>query len=161
MKLLITFMLFLTSPCIGKTLLPRDYQIGVDASMRGDFSAAKKEWEPLANKGESSSQFQLGWLYEEGYGVTKDYRTAIKWYRLAAEQGYAYAQTDLGQMYQMGKGVQKNYIKAYMWFNIAASFWDPDAKIQRDLVAKKLDSNQLNNAKNLTHSCITKLFKNC
>jgi TPR repeat protein len=29
----------------------------------------------------------LGWMYERGYGVTKDYRTAIEWYRRAADAG--------------------------------------------------------------------------
>ena len=40
-----------------------------------------------AAKGSSTAQSNLGWLYEQGRGVAKDYAEARKWYRMAAEQG--------------------------------------------------------------------------
>ncbi|MDP7426550.1 MAG: SEL1-like repeat protein [Rhodospirillales bacterium] len=42
------------------------------------------------------AQFNLGGMYAEGKGATKDYKTAAKWYKLAAEQGDADAQFNLG-----------------------------------------------------------------
>ena len=43
--------------------------------------------------------YNLGFMYDNGRGVTQDYAEALKWYRLAAEQGLADAQTWLGLMY--------------------------------------------------------------
>ena len=43
--------------------------------------------------------YNLGFMYDNGRGVTQDYAEALKWYRLAAELGLADAQTWLGLMY--------------------------------------------------------------
>ena len=66
-----------------------DFQKGMDAAKSVDFATALREWTPLAEKGNAFAQFWLGWWYNIGNGVPKDYKTAIKWYRLAAEQGHA------------------------------------------------------------------------
>lgn len=42
-----------------------------------------------AEQGYVSAQYNLGYMYDKGYGVEQDYREAEKWYRLAAEQGDA------------------------------------------------------------------------
>ena len=42
-----------------------------------------------AEKGEAWAQYNLGVLYDKGYGVPEDDATAVTWYRKAAEQGYA------------------------------------------------------------------------
>ena len=100
-------------------------------------------------------------MYEEGHGVTQDYKTAIKWYKLAAEQGYAYAQTALGQMYENGNGVLQDYTRAYMWFNIAASLWATDARRKQDIVAKKMNPTQIEEAQRLASECVKKNYKGC
>ena len=129
--------------------------------MRGDFMTAMNEWKPLAERGGATSQFQVGWLYNEGKGVTKNYKTAIKWYLLAAEQGYAYAQTALGRMYEGGYGFSQNYIYAYMWFSVAASRWDKDAESMLDKAAKYLSIAQLKMAQELARECVRKKYKGC
>ena len=70
----------------------------------GDYATALREWEPLAEQGNVSAQYNLGQMYRRGQGVPQNYKTAVKWYRLAAEQGYASAQFNLGLMYDIGKG---------------------------------------------------------
>ena len=35
----------------------------------------------------ATAQFQVGWMYSKGPGVSRDDKTAVKWYRVAAEQG--------------------------------------------------------------------------
>jgi TPR repeat protein len=40
-----------------------------------------------AEKGNSSAQFSLGFMYEKGQGVPQDYVQAYMWYNLAATQG--------------------------------------------------------------------------
>ena len=50
----------------------------------------------------------MGILYEEGYGVTQDYKKAFEWYSKAAAQNYADAQNNLAALYAQGKGVELN-----------------------------------------------------
>ena len=152
--------LFLTL-FLGNLASSADYQKGVDAVLRRDFATALSEWKPLAEQGDATPQFQLGWMYKEGHGVTQDYKTAIKWYKLAAEQGYAYAQTALGQMYENGHGIVQDYIRAYMWFNIASSLWDPDARKKQVIVAEKMNPTQIEKAQRLAAECVKKNYKGC
>ena len=50
-----------------------DFQAGLDAKNRGDYETALSEWRPLAEKGVTQAQVQLGWLYFSGHGVSQDY----------------------------------------------------------------------------------------
>ena len=68
-----------------------DFNAGGDAYTRGDYATAFREWRPLAEQGDSQSQYNLGWLYFYGRGVPKDYAQARQWYKKAAAQGLASA----------------------------------------------------------------------
>ena len=93
----------------------QDFQKGLAAYKAGDYATALKEWKPLAEDGSSDAQYNLGYMYETGYGVPQDYAEAIRWYRLAAEQGLAEAQTNLGNMYDNAQGVPQDYAEAVKW----------------------------------------------
>ena len=82
----------------------------------GSFEQCQK----LAEQGNVEAQRKLGRMYEEGLGVTQDYREAVKWYLKAAEKGNAQAQYKLGTMYALGKGVRKDRLEAGKWFGKAA-----------------------------------------
>jgi len=146
---------------VANPVLSADYQRGTDAALKGDYATALSEWEPLAEQGNATPQFQLGWLYEKGYGVILDYKIAGSWYQRAAEQGYAYAQSALGRMYRDGYGVPKNTQKAYMWFSIAAQSWDPNAKDMKNEITKTMSSTQLETAQRLARECLRKKYKGC
>ena len=60
-------------------------EIGVKAADAGDYATALREWLPLAEKGDSSAQYNLGVMHNNGYGVHQDNAEALKWYRLSAE----------------------------------------------------------------------------
>jgi len=75
----------LSTSLIGITYA--DYNDGYKAYQAKDYATALKEWKPLAEQGDSSAQFGLGWMYDLGKGVLKDYKQAADWYRKAAEQG--------------------------------------------------------------------------
>lgn len=47
-------------------------------------------------------------MYDQGRGVTQNYKEAVWWYRKAAEQGDAVAQFNLAEMYRNGLGVAKD-----------------------------------------------------
>ncbi|OAD22483.1 TPR repeat protein [Candidatus Thiomargarita nelsonii] len=73
-----------------------------------------------AERGDAEAQFNLGWMYLTGDGVTQNYIEAAKWIRKAAEQGDAQAQYNLGVMYLNGDGVTQNNIEAAKWIHKAA-----------------------------------------
>ena len=86
----------------------------------------------------------------------------MKWYKLAAEQGHASAQTNLGTMYDDGQGVLQDYIRAHMWFNIAASSGESKkASKNRDIVAKRMNTSQIETAQDLARECVKKNHKGC
>ncbi|MBT5159564.1 MAG: sel1 repeat family protein, partial [Alphaproteobacteria bacterium] len=58
--------------------------------------------------------------YDDGQGVTQDYKEAAKWYLKAAKQGYAKAQFNLGVKYDDGQGVTQDYKEAAKWYLKAA-----------------------------------------
>jgi len=93
---------------------------GVAALDRGDYGTAYLEFKPLAEQGDAIAQLNLGFMYEKGWGVPKNYREAAHWYRKAALQGDAMAQFNLGFMYEKGWGVPKNYREAFRWYRKAA-----------------------------------------
>jgi TPR repeat protein len=97
-----------------------DFKTGLDAYNRGDYAAAVREWQPIADGGDPHAQYNLGLLYARGLGVAQDYDRAIAYYRLAATQGVAAAQYNLGVIYANGQGVPVNRQEAAKWFLEAA-----------------------------------------
>ena len=81
--------------------------------------------------GESTSdmfeQRALGWDFNEGKGVEKDYQKAACWFKKAALQGDIPSQRKLGHMYTQGKGVEQDYDKAIVWLKKAALQGDKKA----------------------------------
>ena len=91
-----------------------------DAYGSKNYETARREWETLAEDGNSSAEFNLGQMYLRGLGVPVDYKRAMKWYKLSAEQAFAPAQSNLGFMYGKGKGVPQNYGIAVEWYKLSA-----------------------------------------
>ena len=97
-----------------------DWEDGVDAYKAGDYQKAFRLWEPLAKRGHAKAQSNLGVMYSNGKGVTKDDAKAVYWYRKAAQHGDAAAQYSLGSMYNEGKSVPEDDAKAVRWYRRAA-----------------------------------------
>jgi hypothetical protein len=92
-----------------------------------DYATALKELKPLADKGDARSQYAMGVMAENGFGMPKDLAQAANWYRKAAEQGNTDAQFNLGAMYEHGVGMPVNYAQAARWYRPAAESGDIDA----------------------------------
>jgi hypothetical protein len=75
-----------------------DFQKGLTAYKSGDYSTALREWKPLAKQGNVSAQYNLGVMYDQGKGVSQDYKTAAKWFTLAANQGFEGAKAKLASV---------------------------------------------------------------
>lgn len=86
----------------------------------GNLAKAHAIWLSDAKKGNSNSQFSVGYMYDNGQGVPQDYKEAAKWYRQSAEQGNSLAQFNLGVMYDDGQGVPQDYKEALKWYRLAA-----------------------------------------
>jgi TPR repeat protein len=103
------------------------------------------------------AQNNLGSIYGEGRGVTRDYQTAIEWYRKAANQGNAEAQYNLGSVY---KTLQDN-IHAHMWWNIAASKGYKEAASNLDTVEREMTAEEINKSQKLARICLAKDYQHC
>ncbi len=97
-----------------------DAQKGLDAYNSADYETALAVWQPLAEAGDAESQFGLGQMYGNGFGVAMDDDLAIKWYGLAVEQGHRQAQCNLAVMYQNGWGVPQSEEEAMKLYALAA-----------------------------------------
>ena len=61
------------------------------------------KWYKLAaDKGDAEAMFNIGVLYVNGNGVTRDYKEAMKWFELAANKGVAEAKSALADLKSYG-----------------------------------------------------------
>ena len=65
-----------------------------------------------AEQGNAKAQMALGSLYENGQGVTRDFKEAVMWYKMAVKQNAASAKCNLAKMYSKGLGVAKDLNEA-------------------------------------------------
>lgn len=109
-----------------------DFRAGLTAYERGNYAAALREFRPLADKGSPLAQYQMGLMYENGWGVERDYAQAANWYQKAANRGHARAKLNLDFIYLMG--VVKS-AKASSKANMrrARIFKDPVVSNRRDI----------------------------
>lgn len=85
-----------------------------------NYAAAQKILQPFVHQNDAEAQYNLGVMYDNGFGVARDEHQAISWYQKAANQGYAMAQFNLGMMYEDGQGVAQDYHQAFTWYQKAA-----------------------------------------
>ncbi len=73
-----------------------------------------------ADHGDPTAMRNLGWLYEDGFGVAQDHAKAREWYEKAADKGDADGMVNLGVLYDNGRGVAQDYARAREWYEKAA-----------------------------------------
>jgi TPR repeat protein len=71
------------------------------------------------------AKFLLGYLYEQGRGLPRDYAKAADNYQAAALRGYDLAQNNLGSLYLYGLGVPRDLHKAFELLLAAAQQGNP------------------------------------
>ena len=77
-----------------------------------------------AEQGNALAQNNLGVMYAEGKGVSRNDSEAVKWFRKSAEQGNSAGESNLGEMYRDGRGVIHNDEEAVSWFQRSAEQGD-------------------------------------
>lgn len=109
----------------------------------GNYPVALKELRPLAEKGDARSQYALGVMAENGFGMPKNTSQAAAWYLKAAKQGNTDAQYNLGAMYEHGIGMPANPVQAARWYRLAAEGGDIDALSNLGVLYEKGEGVQL------------------
>ena len=115
LKALILTGVLLSSPFAHATL-----EDGIRAANEGEFATALKEFEYLADKGFAPGIYELGKLYEGGYGVTRDYFKAAELYKEGVKKNHADSMFALAVLYDEGKGVKLDKQMAVTLFEKAA-----------------------------------------
>ena len=105
-----------------------DFEDGMASANRKDFATAFAKFRSAAQKGSAEAQTIVGMMFNEGRGVTQDYKEAARWYLLAAQQGLAQAQYNLAVMFEDGQGVAQDYKEAVRWYQLAAKQGKADAQ---------------------------------
>ena len=89
---------------------------GLIAFEQHDYTSALSKWAPQAAEGDMDAQFNLGYLYENGLGTTRNIKAAKHWYALSARQGSAVAQHSLATLHHDSK----EYVTAVNWYTLSA-----------------------------------------
>jgi hypothetical protein len=94
-----------------------------------DFAKAFKWLSKAATHGNADAQYLLGWMYEEGEGLARNYSEAAYLYRTACENrpdlgGAGAGCNRLALLHLEGKGVEQSRVEAYMYFQICCSSMD-------------------------------------
>jgi uncharacterized protein len=96
----------------------------------------------LAIVGDDPSAFRLGQLYEIGYGVSANTRSALQWYRNAAALKNYGADLRLGRLYEDGVDVPQDLTEALDWYDIAARSGAPEAASRASVLRSRLKTSR-------------------
>ena len=107
------------------------FSLGAMLYYGGNDTAQAVEWfGKAAAQGFPSAEFQMGQLYDFGFGVAQDDREALAWYRQAAEHGDAAGQRAVGDFFRKGRGVDADAVEAVRWYRRGANGDDLRAQYQ-------------------------------
>ena len=104
----------------------RGVQLAEGNGVPKNYAAAAAFYRKAAEAGHTGAQYDLAYLYENGFGLAQDWQQAAFWYRKSAEQGDAEAQNNLGALYARGQGVRRSDEEAFHWYRLAAQQQDPE-----------------------------------
>jgi TPR repeat protein len=93
----------------------------------GDFAPAWCIWKPLAEAGNATAQFNLGWLYRNGNGVAPNNERARQLWEQAAHSGHAEAQMALAMLFGQQDSPLEDRAQAIHWYRKAAEQGIEDA----------------------------------
>ncbi len=125
-----SIVVFLLLSCVAvfNGAAAEDLDDAVDAMRSGDFAEAYCIMRPLAEGGDADAQYNIGWMYLNGYGLRINDGVALEWWEKASEQGHSDASFSIGMLYSLGEGeVSKDSDKAIDYYLLAADDGHEDA----------------------------------
>ncbi len=126
--LLVLILTFFTSVCKA------DYLKATMYLTEGNETKAFEEFLVSAKAGDTSSQYNVGYMYEEGKGVERNYKKAHYWYKKAAAKKHMKAIHNLGNLYYFGKGVERKLDTAEMLFKYNSEKGDAESMFNLALI---------------------------
>lgn len=127
-KHIIAGLLFVSFAATFNNVAANDIGDAVDAMRSGDFAEAYCIMRPLAEDGDADAQYNIGWMYMNGYGLRVNDSLALEWWEKASEQGHSDASFSIGMLYSLGEGeVSKDSNDAIDYYLIAADDGHEDA----------------------------------
>lgn len=106
----------------------KDLDDAVGAMRTGNFAVAYCIMRPLADSGDADAQYNIGWMYLNGYGLRIDDSLALEWWQKASQQGHTDASFSIGMLYSLGEGeVTKDLDKALDYYLLAMEDGHEDA----------------------------------
>ena len=94
----------------------------------GQYSSSElKQIKALAKAGNAKAMYQLGRVYEKGYGTSVNYKKAFKYYEQSAKAKFDSALLALGNLYETGNGTPQSYSFAVNYYMAAAEKQNAEA----------------------------------
>ena len=146
--LLLYFFITLSFSFSAKSQTSVSIQTAEQALSNGNYEKALDIWQILSNRGNLIAINNLSFMYERGYGVTRNQRKAVALYKKAAEGGIAVAQFNYGEALFLGNGIKKDYIEAKKWLLIALDRGSKDALYLLKDVNKLISKEENTESKN-------------
>lgn len=81
-----------------------DVSDAVKSMRAGNYAEAYCVLKPYAEAGDPEAQYNIGWMYMNGYGLMMNDRLALEWWQRASVQGYIDATFSLAMAYSQGEG---------------------------------------------------------
>ena len=127
MRFITTLFLLLS---FGALQAEEDDPAATEAMRAGNYAIAYSIWQPKAQAGDADAQYNIGWLYHNGYGLAINDKQASFWWQQATAQGHIDARFALAALYTHGgRGVQKDIDKAIPLYIDSLGNDDEDARL--------------------------------
>ena len=114
-----------------------DVNKGFSAYLDSDYSTAFREFKSLADQGNSSASFYVGWMYQNGMGVQQNDQEAQIYFTTAKLLGgEANLNFNFAVQYNYGWGVPQDYKEAVKWYKLSAEQGSSGAQSSLGLMYK-------------------------
>lgn len=119
-----------------------DVSDAINAMRAGNFAEAYCVLKPYAESGDAEAQYNIGWMYLNGYGLMMNDSKALEWWQRASDQGYTDASFSIAMLYSLGEGrVERDMDKAIDYYMMAVEDGHEDANmIIRSMLARDDES---------------------
>lgn len=129
LSILVIGILF-TSPAASKTVDKiASVERGVESIQNGDYETGLLVIRPLAEGGNTTAQYLLSSMFQEGLGVDQNEKEAFQWSLKSANGGHLEAQANIGWRLLQGSGAARNIDEGLRWLaksaesgNVGAQF---------------------------------------
>ncbi len=115
MPFAIAALLTFASPSLAGDWASARLEKSMAAYEAGEYRAAQRGFQRLAEHGSAVAETMLGVMYAKGQGVQESAAIAAAWFRRAASRGYGPAQVALSDAFARGSGVSQDIGDAYFW----------------------------------------------